>query len=204
MTRRLKQQSTDIRATSRSGPYGEKQGSVETFMKDAAATGRTEFLQQTEVTRLLFASEDDVNPTVTASNIESYTYSPLRTKCIGAELIIGDGTKRIALASKAVVVSGGSINSPAILLRSGLKNPNIGKNLHLHPVSFVSGYFKEKINPWDGAIMTAVSNVCENREGSHFGAKLEVCSAFPGGQASLNQRWESSADHKGVSPVLGW
>ncbi len=167
-------------------------------MRDAAAAG-TEFLQETEVSRLLFAADDDTSLAVSISNVESYSYSPLRTKCIGAELVLGDGTKCIALASKAVVVSGGSINSPAILLRSGLKNPNIGKNLHLHPVTFASGYFKEKINPWDGAIMTAVSNVCENRGGTHFGAKLEVCTAFPGGQASLNQGWVSSADHKGVS-----
>jgi hypothetical protein len=44
---------------------------------------------------------------------------------------------------------------------------------------------------------TKVSNVCENREGSYFGAKLETCTAFPGGQASLNQVWTSSGDHKG-------
>jgi hypothetical protein len=124
-------------------------------MKDAAAAG-TEFMSQTEVSRLLFSAEDDNNPSVNMSNVGSYTYSPERPRCIGAELVLADGSKCIALASKAVVVSGGSINTPAILLRSGLTNPNIGKNLHLHPVSFVSGYFKEKINPWDGAIMTAV------------------------------------------------
>jgi hypothetical protein len=55
-----------------------------------------------------------------------------------------------------VVVSGGSINSPAILLRSGLKGSRIGKNLHLHPVTYITGYYAEVINPWEGSIMTAV------------------------------------------------
>lgn len=68
-----------------------------------------------------------------------------------------DGSKAVALGSNAVVLSGGSINSPAILLRSGLKNSRIGKNLHLHPCTYVTAYFDEQINPWDGPIMTAVS-----------------------------------------------
>jgi long-chain-alcohol oxidase len=41
-----------------------------------------------------------------------------------------------------------------------------------------------------------VSNVCENRDGTHHGAKLEVCMSFPGGAAAGPQVWESSAEHK--------
>lgn len=67
------------------------------------------------------------------------------------------GKFSIVRAKEAVVVSGGSINSPAILLRSGLKGSRIGKNLHLHPVTYITGYYAEVINPWEGSIMTAVS-----------------------------------------------
>ncbi len=41
-----------------------------------------------------------------------------------------------------------------------------------------------------------VSNVHENRAGSTFGAKVEVNTAFPGGQAALAQTWTGSAAHK--------
>lgn len=42
-----------------------------------------------------------------------------------------------------MVVSGGAINTPAILLRSGLKHPMIGRHLCLHPVLVTGGLFPE-------------------------------------------------------------
>ncbi|WRT66875.1 uncharacterized protein IL334_003838 [Kwoniella shivajii] len=177
-------------------PYGEKQGTVETFMMDAAKSG-AEFLSRAQVERLLFCSPGaDIPSVIDDDNLESYTYSTTRTRCIGAEMTLDDGSNVVVLASKSVIVSGGSINSPAILLRSGLKNPNIGKNLHCHPVTYVSAKFEDKINPWDGAIMTAVSNVSENRLGDHHGAKIEVCMSFPAGFAVAQENWSSSALHK--------
>jgi long-chain-alcohol oxidase len=41
-----------------------------------------------------------------------------------------------------------------------------------------------------------VSNVCENRDGTHHGAKLEVCMSFPGGIAGGQEAWRGSADHQ--------
>lgn len=42
-----------------------------------------------------------------------------------------------------MVVSGGAINTPAILLRSELKHPMIGRHLCLHPALVVGGVFPE-------------------------------------------------------------
>jgi long-chain-alcohol oxidase len=140
----------------RIGPYGEKQGTVETFMVDAAKHG-TQFLDRAQVDRLLFSTPADVAPHVTLDNLNAYSPSPSRTRCFGGIVTLDDGSRAVIVATRAVIVSGGSVNSPAILLRSGLKNPVIGKNLHLHPCSYVTGTFPEKINPWDGSIMTAVS-----------------------------------------------
>lgn len=47
------------------------------------------------------------------------------------------------MRARAVVVSGGAIHTPAILLRSGLKHPLIGRHLHLHPVLVAGGVFPE-------------------------------------------------------------
>jgi hypothetical protein len=136
-------------------PFGEKQGGTATWLTDAADHG-TKFIQQVSVTRLLFA-ESSASPSPTKATLASYTPSSSRRKCIGALLKDNKSGKfSIVRAKEAVVVSGGSINSPAILLRSGLKGSRIGKNLHLHPVTYITGYYAEVINPWEGSIMTAV------------------------------------------------
>jgi choline dehydrogenase-like flavoprotein len=62
------------------------------------------------------------------SGVEA-TYSPLDSQ---------GKTEKIVIKAKVVVVCCGSINTPALLLRSGLENPNIGKNLRLHPVALVN------------------------------------------------------------------
>lgn len=51
--------------------------------------------------------------------------------------------RSLTVLSRAVVVSGGAIHTPAILLRSGLRHPLIGRHLHLHPVLLVGGVFPE-------------------------------------------------------------
>lgn len=140
-------------------PFGEKQGGTASWLTDAAENGTT-FYQSVEVTRLLFAASA-ASPAPTPTTLANFTPTAARRKCIGALLTdVKTGKKSIVRAKDAVVVSGGSINSPAILLRSGLKGPRIGKNLHLHPVSYVTGFYEEAINPWEGSIMTAVSCSC--------------------------------------------
>jgi choline dehydrogenase-like flavoprotein len=98
-------------------------------------------------------------------------------------------------AKKAVVVSAGSLNTPALLLRSQIKNlnPHVGKHLRLHPVAMVSAVFPEKnIHPYKGSIMTAVATV-NDKEG--YGYKLEVPTAHPS-MNSIAQNWKNGAAHK--------
>ncbi|CAM9776690.1 unnamed protein product, partial [Ectocarpus sp. 12 AP-2014] len=57
----------------------------------------------------------------------------------------------LTVRARAVVVSGGAINTPAILLRSGLKHPMIGRHLCLHPVLAVGGVFPEDYDGEHGA-----------------------------------------------------
>ena len=90
---------------------------------------------ETRVERLLFA-KDRTSPAPTESTLEKFWPTASRRLCVGA--LVKDqktGQYGIVRATQAVVVSAGSINSPAVLMRSGLKNPRIGKNLHLHPTT---------------------------------------------------------------------
>lgn len=83
----------------------------------------------------------------------------------GIEAVVGEGAERRRLRVKAdkVVVSGGSLNSPGVLLRSGLKNKHIGKNLWLHPCTMVFGVFPDRdIKAYEGSLMTVVSLILGN------------------------------------------
>lgn len=55
------------------------------------------------------------------------------------------GTKwRILVRAPLVVASAGSIQSPALLLRSGISvNDNVGRNLRLHPGTIIWGIFDQ-------------------------------------------------------------
>jgi choline dehydrogenase-like flavoprotein len=57
----------------------------------------------------------------------------------------------------AVVVAGGSLNTPQILRRSGLDAPAIGSFLGLHPVRLVYGLFDE---PQDAHMTYPISSHC--------------------------------------------
>ncbi|KAI9032768.1 hypothetical protein CLU79DRAFT_830604 [Phycomyces nitens] len=96
-------------------------------------------------------------------------------KATGVEFKINGSDQPISVNASRIVVSAGSLHSPGILSRSGLKNKNIGKNLRLHPVAVVYGLFEDRqVNPFEGSLMTAVSNGLENLDGEHYGTKLEV------------------------------
>ena len=56
----------------------------------------------------------------------------------------------VQVRARAVVAAGGAIETPALLLRSGLTNPNVGRWLRLHPATAVFGIFEEEIRPWEG------------------------------------------------------
>ncbi|CAE8594209.1 unnamed protein product [Polarella glacialis] len=107
---------------------------------------------------------------------------------VRAAIIGSDGQPhQLTVRARVVVVACGSINSPALLLRSRLPNKNglIGKNLRLHPVSFVIARVPAgapDVVSWEGAPMTAVSNECARGPfGDNYGSKLEC----PGLHAGL-------------------
>jgi choline dehydrogenase-like flavoprotein len=79
---------------------------------------------------------------------------------------------------KAVVVACGAIHTPALLLRSGLRNEHIGRHLHLHPVSNVCGVFPEEIRPWEGTMQAIYSDEHRFLTGN-YGVKYETTALQP-------------------------
>ena len=65
-----------------------------------------------------------------------------------------------------------------LLLRSGLRNEHIGRNLHLHPVSNVCGVFDEDIRPWEGTMQAIYSDEHRSLTGN-YGVKYETTALQP-------------------------
>src|SRR6202030_927111 len=91
---------------------------------------------------------------------------------------------RITVKCKAVVVACGAIHTPALLLRSGLRNEHIGRHLHLHPVSNVTGIFREEVRPWEGTMQAVYSDQFRFLSGN-CGVKFETTALQPTVQAAV-------------------
>lgn len=155
---------------------GHKQGGVVTWLKDAAENGGA-FMTSTTIQRILFDKETG-------------------RKAIGAIATV-DGRQVTIKAARGVVVSAGSIQTPAILLRSPeLKyNKMIGKTLHLHPTTVVTGFYDFPVKPWEGSLLTIVDNAAELVDAEGWGAKIEVIASSPGIHAAFSN-FSSAEEHK--------
>jgi choline dehydrogenase-like flavoprotein len=92
--------------------------------------------------------------------------------------------QRVSVSCKTVVVACGAIHTPALLLRSGLRNEHIGRHLRLHPVSNVSGIFREEIRPWEGTMQAVYSDQFRFLSGN-YGVKYETTALQPSIHASV-------------------
>jgi choline dehydrogenase-like flavoprotein len=85
----------------------------------------------------------------------------------------------LIVRSRVVVAAAGAIATPALLQRSGVRSPALGKYLHLHPATAVAGIFDEPIRPWEGTLQAIYSDEFTDIDGSHFGPKIESAPLHP-------------------------
>jgi choline dehydrogenase-like flavoprotein len=74
----------------------------------------------------------------------------------GVEYVDSSGETRV-IEADAVVVAGGALNTPQLLIRSGVENPAVGRNLGWHPVRFAFGLFDE---PQDAHMVYPITSHC--------------------------------------------
>lgn len=87
--------------------------------------------------------------------------------------------KRFRIEAKRFVVSGGAINSPALLLRSDLNdNGRVGLRTFLHPVVGAAAEYDEPIEPYYGAPQSVASHQFAHR-GDKVGVFLEAAPIQP-------------------------
>jgi len=177
---------------------GEKQGSNTTYLVEAEKRG-ARLVAGCYAERIILGSSTDEefkNPfgpgreRAVRGLIATITeYPPGQNKDLSKE---PPKTQKIIFRCPIVVVSCGSLQSPLLLRRSGLTSPHIGRNLRLHPVSCVAGIFQDReVLPFQGNILTTVSDVVENPEGDGYGAKIEIPALHPS-ICAFGFRWDGS------------
>ncbi|HEY8324317.1 MAG TPA: GMC family oxidoreductase [Ktedonobacterales bacterium] len=156
-------------------PYGRKQSTMLTFLQDAADAG-ARFITRCQVERVLIKDGR-------AAGVEGWALDE------------ATGERRtVSVTAPIVVVAGGAVESPALLLRSGLRNPNIGAHLRLHPVVAMAAYYAEPIKPWQGSLQTVLSDQFKDMQRG-YGLRFEVAPAHPG-MLGMVTPWRSGAQHK--------
>jgi choline dehydrogenase-like flavoprotein len=126
-----------------------------------------------------------------------------RATGVAATVTQADGTTTaVTVEAPTVVVACGAVESPALLLRSGIGGPAVGKNLRLHPAFLVMGTYDEPIEGWRGQIQSLVSDAYADLEdGSGF--LIEATGMFPG-LIGANYPWENGAEHKRLMQAFRW
>ena len=158
------------------------------FLPDAAKAG-AHFIEGLQVDKVLF---DESKGKKVAIGIKG-----VWTSRDGNGGVSGDDKtiRQVIIRAKRVIVSAGTLQSPLLLLRSGLKNSQIGQNLHLHPASVVGATFDEETRPWEGGILTTVCDELQNLDSHGHGAKLETTTMLPSWfLTQLN--WTGGLDYK--------
>ncbi|KAI8635084.1 GMC oxidoreductase [Xylariaceae sp. FL1651] len=153
---------------------GEKQGPAVSWLPAAAKAG-ARFIEGMEVLKVLF---DEKSHSKQAVGVTGKWTS--RDKDGGLQTPESERIQRtVNIRAKKVIVSAGTLNSPLLLLRSELKNRQIGKNLYLHPAVGVRAAFDKDIQGWEGGIITSVCTTFENLDGKGHGVKLEPNNSIP-------------------------
>jgi choline dehydrogenase-like flavoprotein len=99
------------------------------------------------------------------------------------------------IAARVVVVAGGGIETPALLLRSGVKDKNVGRYLRLDPTVAIGGIFDAPIEPWKGPPQTVAVWKFIDLDGTYHGFWVEAAPAHPG-LFALSIPWLDGRRHK--------
>ncbi|PIA26754.1 hypothetical protein AQUCO_08900009v1 [Aquilegia coerulea] len=170
---------------------GKKKGTQETWLVDMATSGNGVILPKCRALKILYDKKKGFRN---------------KAKGVVFEFEKEKGEKETHLVlSKVTIAASGALNTPALLLKSGLRNPNIGKHLHIHPSILAWGYFPSDTplgqsdgnnkKSYEGAIMSAMSTVVGNFDTSGYGAVIQTPSVHPGMHSILTP-WVSSIDFK--------
>lgn len=133
--------------------HGAKNSTERTYLRDAVAAG-AEIVAQCEVQRVLIEGGR-------ARGVIGMARGP------------GGREHPVTVRAAVVVVACGALHTPALLRRSGLRSPAIGRGLRLHPATAMAGVFPQQVEPWSGALQTRYSEQFADLHAG-YGARFET------------------------------
>ncbi|KAK7386852.1 hypothetical protein VNO78_27190 [Psophocarpus tetragonolobus] len=170
---------------------GKKKGTLETWLVDLVKSGNGAIIPSCEAIQVLHKKNKGSDRKIARGVAFEIEYKGKKEICV--------------VESKVTIVACGALSTPALLKRSGLKNENIGRNLHLHPVAMAWGHFPDTPSPelwpekhkksYEGGIMTAMSTVTAQFDNSGYGAVIQTPALHPG-MFSILMPWTSGMDIK--------
>ncbi len=120
------------------------------------------------VDRTLLADATAAGATV-LSSVEVTTVLTSRGRAVGVLGVAAGGGAVRVMASHAVVVAASAVQTPALLLSSGIDQGPVGRHFQAHPGVSMTGRFPEPVRMWEGA-----SQGHEVTGLRHEGLKFEV------------------------------
>jgi choline dehydrogenase-like flavoprotein len=157
---------------------GGKQGTAVTYLADAQRSGDVTIVPNCRANRVVIESGRAVGVRAVARDADS---------SMGTEFLV-------AVRARIVVIAAGGIETPALLLRSGVQSSSLGRNLFLHPTSAVAGVYAEPVRTWSGPPQTVMTDEHARLSGN-FGVRLEAAPAHPG-LLALALPWLGARDHR--------
>jgi choline dehydrogenase-like flavoprotein len=155
--------------------HGAKRSTLRTYLEDAAGHG-TRIVVGADARRVLIND----------------------ARAVGVEARAG--THRLRVRARAVVAAAGAVETPALLLRSGLTG-QVGRHLRLHPGTAAFGLFDEEVRFWEGTLQARYSAHLRDTLGE-YAPILETVPVHPGtGSAAVP--WASAADYRALMDRFG-
>lgn len=163
-------------------PTGSKQSTLVTYLQDAVDHGATV---------LTHTRADQVCVTDGVACGVAATYTDPVTGALA----------RVQVTARDVVLACGALETPALLLRSGIGGPAVGRNLYLHPSAGLFGVYEQDQKAWWGPPQAAVMD--EFRDlGDGYGLLVEGSQYYTGVFAfQLSRR--DGREHKEAMSKLG-
>ncbi|VUC28314.1 unnamed protein product [Clonostachys rosea] len=151
---------------------GGKRGPTVSWLPAAGEAG-AQFMEGFQVDKVLF--DEDGNTAVSVEGVWTSRGPNGRLDVPESERV----RRKVRVQAKKVIIAAGSFRSPVILMASGIENPQLGKNLHLHPSNVVTATFGNDTDPNGGGIITSCCSEFDNQDGEGHGVKLEPTCMVP-------------------------
>jgi choline dehydrogenase-like flavoprotein len=153
---------------------GSKLGTLKTYLQDASDRGA------------------DVIPNC---RVERVLTEGGRAAGVEGTYLDADGARaRVVVRAPQVAVACGSIESPALLLRSGIGGPAVGDYLRLHPATAIFGVYEDEQRNWWGPPQAGLSDEFATLDDG-YGFLLE-CPATGVAITASAYPWRSGRQHK--------